>query len=353
MSCGQSFLFQGSSYVESINAQYKRLCIDTKIRMARVAEEIHRYFEKKRLEDKRDNEKVRFRTQPYVVTALSLGMSEASWNDIIHTFTNFAVEQFIQKSIPLSSNYSFMPTLDEDLTQEHLCLKLRKKTMPSRESVVYFRTNGPIAYSCSWFRDAGIPCAHIVRSVAYAREHVNNINFVPSIKGAFHKFWRRRGGGTSLEDISRLQNIVRLETKNNIDDEDGERKKVNEEKEAQNLWSNGHATWNFMHRRVRSKGIPALRKLDVLMAMIGTEVCRIGSATEFDPVAMVRRLMVAVESRYNSMEPQTIVPTLQDAEKIENANAGNPRGRGTKKRTRSADESRRPRKRDKKGNKCA
>ena len=187
--------------------------------------------------------------------------------------------------------------------------------------------------TCHWHKSSGLPCAHIVRVLVVIKELTNEKTELELTK-SFYPYWLRKKGGWTGEHASIITESAR-ESAEDPEIESEQAAEIRLDREAQTFWSNGHSSWNFMHRRARTKGIEALKKLDKVMDVLTMEVARVrGSDDSFNVVSLTRRLAAAVEFEY---EPPTrpLLLTAENIATISNANPGNPSGRGTHKRARS------------------
>ena len=337
---GYTFKFQGSGYIESINSIYKRMVQQRGVPMSRVPDELHRYFLKKHIEDEEKLRKIQFNQRAHMILFKSIGFEEERWAEIAKRYTNYALKLVVEEAIPWSSNYSVrLLTRETDTANELEFMVFRLNSEHEGHTVKLERTyeqrEARPRCNCYWFSNYGLPCSHIIRvCILVSRETQERI--AVDFGSCFHFYWRREGGGWRLGEELYQSADTNSAIVEEIDTH--ETQLVRQERERHTLWANGRNTWNYIHRMVAGKGLKALKDLDRVMAIFANEVNRSTSGDDLNVVALFRRLSSAVEHAFE--RPQEMLLTEQNISRVTNSNIGNPRGRGSQKRTRSTFEKR-------------
>ena len=341
-----TFFFQGSGYSESLNSLYKKLIMAKKLPLCRVPAEIGRYFYKKKIENEEDLKRIKYDKASHKLLISTMGLNEHLWLIVVKQFTNFAIKKVIEEAIPSSSKYDVQPLTEAILPlSEPISLQFRvsKVSNPQQGRIVKWEqiVEGPYSYTkatcdCFWYNSYGLPCGHIFRVFAViAKEVQQKVPF--DIRRCFHWYWLRQGGGWRLgapvrSHIHAVANVDDMENRTNEQVD-----RIREDRERQYLWSNGHNAWNFIHRRVATKGLGSLKTLDLIMKAFVDEINKDGDERELNAVSFMRKLTSSVESKCPDL-PEDWELNSESIAQITNTNYGNPRGRRSNKRARSHSE---------------
>ena len=346
-----TFFFQGSGYSESLNSLYKKLIMARKLPLSRVPAEIGRYFDKKRVENDEDLKKVKYDKAAHKLLINTVGLNEQMWSIVAKQFTNFAIQKVIQEAIPTSSQYDVQLLSEARLPlPDPISLQFRVSRVrsPQHGRIVKWDqvVEGSFSYTkascdCFWYNSFGLPCAHIFRVFAVLAKEVE-CDVPVDLRRCFHWYWLRQGGGWRLGAPvrSHIQGVQDVDDMGNRNSEQVER--IRTDRERLYLWSNGHCAWNYIHRRVATKGLESLKTLDLIMKTFVDEINK-ERGGDLNAVSFMRKLTATIESKCPELSTHGEL-NRDRIEEIANPNYGNPRGRGSNKRARSYGETKTKRK---------